>query len=221
MSSTKHRMITAFALMGIALLSSASSAQEEATQQHYAAIKEWMAQSIKQMRQYEWVETTSITFKGAEKSHKEERCFYTADGVFQKEPVGESREPKKKLAEIVQEAVGLVKSYFPLSGEAMRRCRGMGTMATIPLSDESVQLTFRDYFKAGDVLAVTLDTETNRLVAIRVESFLGKRKNVVTLDITISALPDGTGYASQIALVEESEELNITVTNTGFRKTGG
>jgi hypothetical protein len=214
-------MFTAFALSWIALLSPALLAQDEDTQQHYAAIRAWMAQSMEQLRQYEWIETTVINSKGEEKSRKEERCYYGSDGVFQKEPVVVSSEPKKKLTETMQEAVGLVKSYFPLSGETMRQCKGMGRMSVIPLTGGSVLLTFRGYYKDDDVLAVTLDTATHRLVTIRVESYLGKRKNAVTLDVTISALPDGTGYASQIVLVDNSEELNISVTNTGFRKTGG
>ena len=57
--------------------------------QMVAALKQNLAESQKRLRQYEWVETTSISLKGEEKSRKQQRVYYGADGKLTKVPIGE------------------------------------------------------------------------------------------------------------------------------------
>ena len=45
-------------------------------QDHVAALKQSLGQGQAMLRQYEWIETTVINFKGEEKSRKQNRCYY-------------------------------------------------------------------------------------------------------------------------------------------------
>ena len=56
--------------------------------QMVAALKQNLAESQKRLRQYEWIETTSISLKGEEKSRKQQRVYYGADGKLTKTPLG-------------------------------------------------------------------------------------------------------------------------------------
>ena len=58
-------------------------------EQMVAALKQNLAESQKRLRQYEWVETTSISLKGEEKYRKQQRVYYGADGKLMKLPIGE------------------------------------------------------------------------------------------------------------------------------------
>src|ERR1700752_1036573 len=57
--------------------------------QMVATLKQNLAESQKRLRQYEWVETTPISLKGEEKSRKQQRVYYGADGKLVKTPLGE------------------------------------------------------------------------------------------------------------------------------------
>ena len=66
------------------------AAQSPATpDQVVAALKQNLAESQKRLRQYEWIETTAISLKGEEKSRKQQRVYYGADGKLTKVPLGE------------------------------------------------------------------------------------------------------------------------------------
>ena len=56
--------------------------------QMVATLKQNLAESQKRLRQYEWVETTTISLKGEEKSRKQQRVYYGADGTLTKVPMG-------------------------------------------------------------------------------------------------------------------------------------
>ena len=54
-----------------------------------AALKQSIQTSAAALRQYEWVETLVVSLKGEEKSRKQNRCYYGADGGVQKTLVTE------------------------------------------------------------------------------------------------------------------------------------
>jgi hypothetical protein len=225
------------ASVSLALLSTLSpwpSAQEP-PQDRVAALKQWLGQSKAQLKQYQWIQTTVISLKGEQKSSKEEQCYYGVDGTVQKVPLTAPPEEKDKrglrgrivenkkeeISDSMKAAVALVKTYVPPSAEKIQACKDAGNMSMTPLpGGTSVQLAFKNYEKPGDTLSVTMDTTTNRLLGIAVNSYLKDPKDAVTLNVTIDSLPDGTGYASQIVLDDKAEELGVNITNSGYRKAG-
>jgi len=78
------------------------------------------------LRQYEWIETTTVSLKGEEKSKTQNRCYYGADGKKQEVPVAAAPEAKKKkglrgkivenkkeeMSDYMKQAVALVSRTF-------------------------------------------------------------------------------------------------------------
>ena len=87
---TTHRLVLTSLLAGITTLwSAAGTAQTPPTpDQVVAGLKQNLAESQKRLRQYEWIETTAISLKGEEKSRKQQRVYYGADGTLTKVPMG-------------------------------------------------------------------------------------------------------------------------------------
>ena len=87
---TTHRLVLTSLLAGITTLwSAAGTAQTPPSpDQVVAGLKQNLAESQKRLRQYEWIETTAISLKGEEKSRKQQRVYYGADGTLTKVPMG-------------------------------------------------------------------------------------------------------------------------------------
>ena len=232
-NSIRNWTIAAAGLALLAVLSPMSSAQET-PQDRVAALKQWLGKSKAQLQQYQWIETTVVSYKGEQKSSKEQQCYYGADGTVQKVPLTAPPEEKEKrglrgrivenkteeLTDSMKAAVALVKTYVPPSAEKIQASKDAGNMTITPMEGGSVQLAFKNYQKPGDTLSITMDTATNRLLGIGVNTYMKDEKEAVTMKVSIDSLPDGTGYASQIALDDKSAELAVNITNSGYRKAG-
>ena len=88
-----HAVALAAASIGImtslSVARGAAQAPAATPDQMVAALKQNLAESQKRLRQYEWIETTAISLKGEEKSRKQQRVYYGADGKLTKLPIGE------------------------------------------------------------------------------------------------------------------------------------
>ena len=196
------------------------------------ALKQSLAQSQKNLRTYQWVETTVVSLKGEVKSTTQSSCYYGADGVLQKIPIstpppqqtkrgirGKIIEAKKEeLSDTMKQAVALVKSYVPPQAALIQRSKDAGKASIEVLQPgKLIRLVFRDYQLPGDMLGVMVDLSTNRLAGINVTSYLSQPNNPVALDVQMGALADGTMYPANIQLAVKSQELSVAVTNTGYR----
>src|SRR5512140_313857 len=86
-------------LMPTALLllsGSVALAQQPTTQERVVALKASLAASEAILKQYEWVETTTVSVKGEQKSQQMKRCYYGADGKVQKVPLTTPPPAEKK-----------------------------------------------------------------------------------------------------------------------------
>jgi hypothetical protein len=209
-------------------------AQDDPLQAHVAALKANLAQSQQNLRAYEWIETTVISLDGEEKSRQQNRCYYAADGVLQKVPVtapppeqggrglrGRIAENKKEeLTEYMQQAVGLVGQYVPPDPARIQATKDAGKVS-MQMTDPGkvMRLVFADYIKPGDSLALDLDLQANRLLGVEVSTF-DSENEPVALHVSFAALPDGTSYAAETSLDAPAEDLNVTITNSGYRKMG-
>ena len=90
--TTASRIGTGFA--AALVLPALLLAQQPAPPEKVAAGKQSFQESQAKLRQFEWIETTAVSYKGEVKSKKQNRCYYGADGVLQKVPV-ETREQAK------------------------------------------------------------------------------------------------------------------------------
>ncbi len=204
-------------------------------EQRLAAIKQSLAQSQQALRSYEWIETTAVSVKGEEKSRKQNRCYYGADGVLQKVPIASTPPPAQKrglrgaivaskteeMTDYLKQAVALVKSYVPPDPALIQRSKDAGKMSLDILQPgKVVRLVFRDYRMPGDVLGLTLDMTSNKLAGMNVGSYIGQPSDAVTLDVTFGLLNDGTVYPAQVVLNAKAKSVTVSVINSGYKKNG-
>jgi len=221
------------ALMTVCL-SATLGAQSETLQTHVAALKDSLTQSREQLKQYEWVETTVILLNGDEKSSKQYRAHYGADGTVQKTLLEASPEKeghglrghiiekkKEELTDYMQRAVDLVKLYVPPSSEKIQAVKNAGNalLTTVELG-RRVRLNFRNYQMPGDMLTIDLDPKSNRLLGATVSTYLDDPKDAVELVIQFGFLPDGTTYPASVNLNAQAKKVTVQVTNADYRKVG-
>ena len=177
-----------------------------------------------------------IALKGEEKSRKQNRCYYGDDGQLHKMPLGDTSEgksprgirgkvAKKKKGEIkdyAEEAIALIKQYVPPEPQRIQKAKDAGkTSMTVYGEGSRLRLEVPDYLKPGDVLHIDIDPNGDRITGLSVATYLeADPKDAVTLDVKFSSLNDGTGYPASVVLDGQSQQLNITIENSGYRKTG-
>lgn len=207
-------------------------AQQPSAAERAAALKASLAASQAILKNYEWVETTTVNLKGDEKSRQMDRCYYGADGRVQKIPLttpppeqkkrglrGRIAENKKEeLTDYMKEAVALVKQYMPPDQNRIQAAKESGRVSITPLPGQRARLTFTDYLKAGDSLAVEVDLASNRPVAAKVSSYLDSQKEPVTLDVQFGALDNGATYTASTVLNAPAKDLLVRVENSGYRR---
>jgi hypothetical protein len=212
----------------------AAQAPQPSLQERVAGLKATFVASQAALRHYEWIETTVVSVNGEQKSNKQQRCYYGADGALQKVLIDASPPPatkpglrgriiankKAELGEYMQNAVSLVKSYVPPDPSKMQAVKDAGKVSIQVLDPgKRAQLNFHDYQKPGDNLAIIIDIANNIVSGIGVSSYLDSATDVVTLNATMGQLNDGTIYTSNITLDAFAKNLNVTVQNTGYRRT--
>jgi hypothetical protein len=206
---------------------------QPSVQERVVALKATLAASQANLRQFEWIETTVVSLEGEEKSRKQQRCYYGADGALQKVVIEASPPPDKKrglrgkiianktaeLTDYMQNAVGLVKTYVPPDPARIQAVKDAGKVTIDVLEPgRRARINFRDYWKAGDTLGVEIDLANNRVARVTVSTYLDAVVDVVMLDARMSQLNDGTDYTSDITLNAQAKNLTVTVQNTGYRK---
>jgi hypothetical protein len=203
-----------------------------------AALKQTLQESQARIRQYEWVETTIVSLKGEEKSRKQQRCYYGADGTLQKLPVGDSPPPqaqpsggrrggrlkaqivenkKDDMKEYMERAAALVHQYVPPNPADIQRAKDAGKVAVGKAAPGIARLELTDYIKSGDRLSIDVDAAANRLLGLTVSSYLDKPEDAVTLDVELGSLSDGTSYTAQTTLDATAKKIRVVIQNSGYR----
>lgn len=220
--------------LGLAL-SGVGFAQDLSAQEQAAALKISMAASQAVLHQHEWIETTIVRLKGEEKARLQNRCYYGADGVLQKVQVQAPAPEKKKrglrgaivehkkeeLSDYMKAAVALVKEYTPPEQARIQAAKDQGrvTLQPIPDAGKRLWLTFKDYLKPGDRLAVDMNLTSSQVLGARVESYLDSPEDRVMLRVTFATFTDGkTSYAKDVVLDAPAKNIQVEVQNSGYRK---
>lgn len=214
------------------LLSTSLLAQQPTVQERVVALKATLAASQAILKQYEWVETTVVSLKGDEKSRQMSRCYHGADGKVQKIPLTTPPQQKKKrgirgkiaeskreeMTDYMKEAVELVKMYMPPDQARIEAAKVAGRVSVTPMSGQRARLTFANYLKAGDSLALDVDFGSNRPLAATVSTYLDSRKEPVTLAVRFGTLDNNATYPASVALDAAAKHLKVTVENSGYTR---
>lgn len=216
-------------------LSISASAQQPGLAERVAKLKATLAASEVVLRQYEWVQTTTVSVKDDEKSRRQERCFYGADGKITKvlltQPAPEEKKrglrgriverKKTELEDYMKEAVALVKQYVPPNHKQLQAVRDAGNVLLQPIEPgKRARLIFNNYLKNRDSLAIDIDLVENRPLAANIKTFLDSGKEPVTLAVKFGTVQGATVYASDVTLEAKGKSLKVVVENSGYRKMG-
>jgi hypothetical protein len=218
-------------------------AQEPAGQDRAAAIKQALAENQAALRTYTWVETTEISLKGEVKKTEQKQCFYGADGKVQKTPIAgaapaPAKQPESKgggrrgggrakeaiienkvddMKDYMAKVAALVQDYVPPSPAKIQAAQAAGNVAVQP--GPKTLLNIKDYNKPGDAVAIGFDSAAKKMASFSVNSYVEKPKeDDVTLTVTFSSLTDGTSYPAQTLLDVKAKQIQVKVTNGGYKK---
>jgi hypothetical protein len=216
----------------IALLATVPALPQNAElQEKLAAVKAVAAQNKQMLHQYQWIETTQLTLKGDQKPPTENSCQYGPDGQVQKTPIGPPPEQpsggrlkeriiEKKKAEMkdyMQDVKAVLAMYVPPDPQRMQQAYQAGNVALNPMPG-AVNLVFSNYAQQGDKMTLTFDTSTKKITSLNINTYMGEEKDVVTLRVQMSSLPDGTNYPQQTVLDATAKQLVVTTTNSNYQK---
>ena len=220
-------------IMGaIALLATVPMLPQNAElQEKLAAVKAVAAQNKQQLHQYQWMETTQLTLKGDQKPPTENSCQYGPDGQVQKTPIGPPPEQpsggrmkeriiekkKEEMKDYMQDVKAVLAMYVPPDPQRMQQAYQAGNVALNPVPG-AVNLVFTNYAQQGDKMTLTFDTAAKKITSLNINTYMGEAKDVVTLRVQMSSLPDGTNYAQQTVLDATAKQLVVTTTNSNYQK---
>jgi hypothetical protein len=206
---------------------------EPTPQQRAAAIKQQLQASQAKLRAYEWIETTSVTRDGKPSARTQKRCYYGADGALQKivleqtasQPHGGpmmrhvAEQKKKEMEAYMERATELLHSYVPPIPGLIQRSIDAGRLAVgMVVPGRRARLTFTDYLKPGDSLAIEIDVQGDRPRGVHVDTYLDTREEPVRLEVQMAALADGTTYVQRTQLDAQAKGVVVVVENAGYRR---
>ena len=207
--------------------------QNTELQEKLAAVKQAAAENKQKLRQYQWVETTQLTLKGDAKPPTKNSCQYGPDGKVQKTPVGPpAQQPsggrakqkiienkKEEMKDYMQDVKALLGMYVPPDPQKMQAAFEAKKVSLSP-ADGAANLVFTDYALPGDKMTLSFDTATKKIAGLSINTYMGKEKDVVTLQVKMGSLPDGTNYEQQTVLNASAKQLVVTTTNSNYQKLG-
>jgi hypothetical protein len=207
--------------------------QNSELQQRLAAVKQAAAENKQKLRQYQWIETTQLTLKGDAKPPTRNSCVYGPDRKVQKTAIGPPPEEpsggrlkqkiiakkKAEMKDYMQDVKAVLSMYVPPDPQKMQAAYKADKVSLNPVPG-AVNLIFTDYAQPNDKMTLTFNTATKKIVGLNIDTYMGKEKNVVTLQVQMSSLPDGTNYESQTVLNATAKQLVVTTTNSNYQKLG-
>jgi hypothetical protein len=211
-----------------------ATSQSGEVQQKLAAAKQAAAENRQRLHQYQWVETTQLTLKGDAKPPVQNGCVYGPDGTVHKTLLSPPPEPpsggrmkqrivaKKKgeIKDYMEDVKSLLSMYVPPDPQRMQAAYQAGKLSLNPVPGGMANLIFNDYAQPGDKMTLTFNTAAKKIAGLNIDTYLGEEKDAVTLQVQMSALPDGTNYAWQTVLNATAKKLVVTTTNTNYQKLG-
>lgn len=188
------------------------------------------------MKKYEWIETTTVFVKGEQKSVKQKQCYYAVDGKLTKVETGGSTQAKQKrglrgkiienkkeeMSDYAKKAIAKIQTYLPPAPEKLQKIYGSGkTTVQILEPNTKFKLNFPDYNESGDMLGISINKPSQKIMALDVSTSVDNPKEKVVFNITYNNLPDGTQYAGKTVLDATKKDLKIVIENSGFKNAAG
>jgi hypothetical protein len=203
-------------------------------QEKLAALKQAAAQNKQRLQQYQWVETTQVTYKGEAKPPKQDLCRYDPNGQIQKVPIGQQQQPQdsgrrgrlkehvvekktQELEDYMQQVKSVISLYVPPDPQRMQKAFQAHNVSIVP-GGGVAQLVFKNYAQPGDQMTISFDPAAKKIQSLDVNSYVGDPKGTIALTAQFAGLPDGTNYVSQTVLNAQAKQITVTTTNAQYSK---
>lgn len=213
------------------LFGSMAAAQTPPAKERVEAIKASFQQSQAALRKYEWIETQIVSYKGEEKSNKQSRCYYGAEGKVQKVEISATqgktpgglrgkiaKNKKEEMTDYMKQAVDTIKQYVPPDSALIQKSYQSGYAAIYPTQPgKATSISFGSYLKPNDSLMLDIDTANNKIMGVQIQTYIDSPKDSVSLNVFYSTFPDGTIYPSKTVLSAPAKEIQVSIENSGYR----
>ena len=123
------------------------------------------------------------------------------------------------MKDYMQDVKALLGMYLPPDPQKMQAAFEAKKVSLSP-ADGAANLVFTDYALPGDKMTLSFDTATKKIAALSINTYMGKEIDVVTLQVKMGSLPDGTNYEQQTVLNASAKQLVVTTTNSNYQKLG-
>ena len=235
----QHWPLMIAGLVVVATGSSHLSAQGASPDERVAALKKSLQENQARLRQYEWIETTSLSLKGEEKSRKQQRVYYGADGKVQKVPIApEAKAPaapqggggrggrlkervvenkKDDMKDYMEKAAALIQKYVPPNPAQIQQAKDAGKLTVKPGEAGRTRLEFAGYQQPGDLFTIDIDGAAAQLAGISLTTYLEKKEDAVALNVAFAKLADGTSFVAKTTLDVKAKNIRVVVENSGHK----
>ena len=192
-----------------------------------------MGQNAAAQRNYTWIQTSQVAYKGEVKSTTTSACQYVAGAQKpqctqtsapppdkkQRGPVRNSVKDSKveELKTYMDSVKTLVGQYVPPQKDQIQAAQGRGDVATAPNpANGTLALTISNYLQKGDAVIITVNQATHQVSHMAVNTWLNDPSATVTLDVAFTTLPNGVSFASTKTLTATAKEVVVTITDANF-----
>lgn len=232
--NTKLGMRFGISLVALLCLTQVQAAPPAGLAEKVDALKKALQQNQVSLKQYEWVETVTVSKDGEQKSQKQYRCYYGVDGALQKTALSSTQDQgntprgplrrkimenkKEEMADYMQSAGALIKKYIPPQAALIQAAKDANNISLKPGGDGSIGLMIKNYLLPGDSLDIGLNIAKSDVTALSVNSYFDNPKDTVTMQVTFANLPDGTSYTKQTLMTAKSKNVTVLTENSGYKK---
>ena len=192
------------------------------------------------LREYTWKSRTEIKMKGESKSVKLEQVRYDLDGKLEKTPIGaapeEPPQPKQgrpgrrgerlkgkvvekkkdEFAELLQNLGQLVASYAHIPADKMEAFAKNATVSS-ELGGEVV-IDGKNVLRAGDTMSVSVDPKNYMMRGVEIATSYEEKP--VRFKGDFQPITSGPTYPARLVLEYPDKEVELTVENYDYRKSG-
>ena len=195
------------------------------------------AENSKKLKQYSYLQTTKIYFKGEMKGTKLARVHYDDSGEKDTVPLDtpapqeaqqanehqgrlgafkqkKIAEKKDELKDYTERVIGLMGQYLPPNADRMKAALPKAQIT--PNDNGKAKIAMSDYLKPGDKMTMSLDPASKSLTAIDIASSLDT--DPVSFQVNFNKLPDGTNYPSLTTINAPAKDLKIEVSSSDYQK---
>jgi hypothetical protein len=209
----------------------AGGSAQELIAQNVAAVKQAAAENAAALKQYTWVERTTLSVKGETKNVSTAQVNYDVEGKLQKTTLSEPPAPDKKrglrgkvaesktedMKAYMEQVKALIGEYVPPSPERMQEASAAGRVAVSSPSADATQLMFTDYVRPGDRMTLLVDAATKKIRHIDISSAL-ENKDPVSMTVEFKSLPDGTNHAAVTTVDAPAKQIQLKTEQINFQK---